>query len=459
MIKVTILPELVRLVEETRDSEIEMNSAFTVSHVRDLDATQVKPVIDYLLHPYEYGYWNFGGAWRYNAPIFIYLLAELGTLDELEGAAAHQGAPALMRQLSEEKKEELVHVTSRLSGLYFLFLSAKRSTDNQSLPKLHDKYSWIKRIDLEKFRSEFASSCDIFDRRIHNAKFKAGVGPRHRVLPAGCGLVNYSESPRTRGRISVASATKLPLQALCDFYNELEIISNSVIERVFSPDEKLFAPYFEFLNRVFSYVILDERANSFAQAFDYYVNLDYTHCISTLGLIAEDYLTRIYVTLLREQCTPGLTLGQLNDLLHKRVVEIVVPQKAGLKSVDAIYAKIASISESDDKLAHQAIYREFLSVIKEDRAYFSSKIEDLSKATSKVSPFPGSVKDNLTELLRFRNAASHNTRVPLGEFEALRTLYCLVSLVSWWQDFLTDNNWELEKKEILISAIEKTRKK
>jgi len=230
-------------------------------------------------------------------------------------------------------------------------------------------------------------------------------------------------------------------------------VENSKIERIFSPEEKLFSPYFEFLSGVFSYVILDERIEKFSQALDYYRASDFTHSISTLGLMAEDYLTRIYVTLLREQCAPGMTLGQLNHTLHKRIVDILQPPKGALRSVDDIFAEIGKLEDCDTSSSYKAIYRNLLSLIVDDRAFFGKRIDELKKDSPKISPFPPRIRDNITELLEFRNAASHNTRVPLGEFEAVRTLYCLVSVVNWWQEFLENTDWTNDRNKILSDAV------
>ena len=61
----------------------------------------------------------------------------------------------------------------------------------------------------------------------------------------------------------------------------------------------------------------------------------------------------------------------------------------------------------------------------------------------------GFFPENLNELLKWRNAASHNSRVPLGAHEADRTLYCLVSVITWWQQQLAKVDWTKSKIEVV----------
>jgi len=451
----SLIAKIISSVDQISERDVEIKSKSSIVQGKWLDPIQVEPIVSYLLRPYEHGYWSFGGEWMSSAPIFLYLLDELGTLRELENIPESKVPGFLARQLSVAKRMELIHVTSRLSALHFLFLAAKRDAEGDDLSVIHDRYSWIKRINLSRFREKFSSAYEIFESLVYYPGYKAGVGENNRLIIGANGLVNYSSYPSNGGKILLASAEKKSIEGLHAFYEASGVIQNSSIERIFSPEERLFYPYFDFLSGVFSYVIQDERAQNFSQALDYYRAEDFTHCISTLGLVAEDYLTRIYVTLLREQCLPGMTLGQLNEAIHKRIIEILQPAKDVLLNLDELYSRVNGLADNGAEVKDQkSIYRGLLNVIKEDRIFFNKRIDELTKNSPRISPFPCRVRDNIFELLRFRNAASHNTRVPLGEFEAVRTLYCLVSLVSWWQQCIVDTDWEKGREQIIAQVVE-----
>jgi hypothetical protein len=68
---------------------------------------------------------------------------------------------------------------------------------------------------------------------------------------------------------------------------------------------------------------------------------------------------------------------------------------------------------------------------------------------------PMRIRDNLNEVIRNRNAASHKTRVPLGNFEALRTLFCLTSFLIWWRHEKSTIDWSQDKLAALQSAIDR----
>ena len=96
-----------------------------------------------------------------------------------------------------------------------------------------------------------------------------------------------------------------------------------------------------------------------------------------------------------------------------------------------------------------------LNLVKSDRRYFLEKIESSTKAAKRISIFPDLLHENLMELIRNRNAASHKTRIPLGRFEALRTLYCLSAFALWWKEEKEGTDWSLDSLEILKAAVAK----
>jgi hypothetical protein len=178
------------------------------------------------------------------------------------------------------------------------------------------------------------------------------------------------------------------------------------------------------------------------------------------SVIAEDYLTQVYETYLREPCPKGHTLGQIYDLLHYEIRDLTAPSREELKTLDPLYEEIQQIQQNKLTDPNQVIYdrlsklmRELITTIRADRRYFNQRIDDLHNRNQRGSIFRSQLRENLTELIRYRNAASHKTRIPLGNYEAVRSLYCLTSFLIWWRRTRDSTNWSNDRVLILKDAL------
>ena len=262
------------------------------------------------------------------------------------------------------------------------------------------------------------------------------------------------------GRIVVLGTSAEVVTVLRDLLQGIGQIEQATVERVFSPEEELFQPYFSLMALAFGQLINDPRIKPLLkQAFTYFNEKDYIHCVANLGLVAEDYLTQVFETYLRLPCPKGLTLGQMYDQLHAAVKELFTPEKQELRQLDGVYEQITQLESSTGGQGQPAIVptvailREILNSLRSDRKHFSHRIDELHRRDQRLTVFPTRIRENLTELIRNRNAASHKTRVPLGEYEALRTLYCLTSFLLWWRREKELIDWSLDRRPILELAI------
>ena len=93
--------------------------------------------------------------------------------------------------------------------------------------------------------------------------------------------------------------------------------------------------------------------------------------------------------------------------------------------------------------------------IKEDKKHTMSTIEVLEKKRVTYSVFPKYLKENINELIRYRNATSHKSRIPIGNYEALRTVYCCITLLMWWINEKRSIIWKDTQDIILQNSIER----
>ncbi len=449
------IQRLVRSAENLAEREVELGTPKKRTPP-PLGKELAAPIVAYLLEPYETGYWELKATWNAASPLAKYLLDRLDTTGEIEkegdGGRASTSA-SVIRKLSDEKRAEFLRVTNRVSAISALFIAAKENEAGDPTPMVNEYDSWISEVDLEDLRTQFANAYSIFSQHIYFEGFNASFGSS-RPYRTKTGLLTLLSAPRESGSIHVVAMSRDELSTLRDFYRALGVISADTFQRIFAPDEALFRPYFNLVSSVLNHVIHDGHISRvFAQALAYYEDEDFQHCISSLGLIGEDYIQRVYTTLLREPLPGNHTLGQILERLGRRIDDCFPLPKLTHRNVNSAYDLIKALPATPDSATLSPALRELIQLIQDDRQYFDKRIDELSRPVHRRTVFPPKVADTLNELLKWRNAASHNSRIPLGAHEADRTLYCLVTLISWWQKQLASLDWTRSRVEIIEALI------
>lgn len=424
-----------------------------------LDSDFAEPIVRYLLSPYENGYWELKADWCVNSKFADFFLNELSDffgLSEIIEEANSVGFDELddiAKKMSEKQLEDFLKATTRLSPIFSIFRFYSLIKSNRTPKKLNEQQRWLESIDFEVLFSEFPEACNIFDSEIYFNRFQPNV-IFHRPIQTKSALLTFLEVPRIKRQLLVVCMNKKELNDLASFYKALGVIDDFSISRVFAPDEALFYPYFPLVSSVLNHTIDDKKmSHVFARALAYYEEQDFQHCISSLGLIAEDYLQRVYTTLLRESLPGGLTLGNILHQLNSKIDGIFKTNKSGPKDIEPLYTKIKNLPSPVLAATLQPLLRELVDVIKDDRKRFGELIDKISNPKPIKSIFPSKVNENINELLRWRNAASHNSRIALGAHEADRSLYCLISLIAWWQEQIASLDWDEEKVDIIQNIL------
>jgi len=76
-----------------------------------------------------------------------------------------------------------------------------------------------------------------------------------------------------------------------------------------------------------------------------------------------------------------------------------------------------------------------------------------SQKRESLSVFPSKIRDEMDELIMYRNAISHRSRIPIGSFEAVKSIYYISSLIIWWNDEKGLINWEEEPDKIIEEIV------
>jgi hypothetical protein len=250
-----------------------------------------------------------------------------------------------------------------------------------------------------------------------------------------------------------------PLRKLAEFFRNIGKISEYLIYPIYSPEEDVFELYFSFLELVrinlFEKGKIQDLIN---QSISIFNSENYPYCISTIGLIMEEQLTQIYETLFRSKCPQGLTLGELLDLIEKEVKnKFIINNPKKVMVIDDIYKRINDSLEqtSSDPLTKKdvlQIIRDILTLVKENHKEVLTKMKS-SQQKESLSIFPNKIRDEMDELIMFRNAISHRSRTPIGSFEAIKSIYYISSLMMWWNDEKKSINWDEESDRIIEGII------
>jgi hypothetical protein len=329
-------------------------------------------------------------------------------------------------------------------------------------------------IDLEKIKSDYLEAYTFFKDNIYFENFIPSIYGNEifRIKNGYLILFKNSEQDEIDNEIEddehsfghsevvMLSLDYQPLETMMAFLKILNRINGETIYPVFSPEEEVFAPYFVFLKPTYRSIIHKPNIRQkIAKSIEEYDESQNHQCINTIGLVFEEYLTEIYETCFRETCPKEKTLGELLDIIEKRTNEqfqeppIVKPDPRPLQK--KLNNLSPTLSDSEKVLELVTIIREMMIHTNTSSQYLESKISLVEKKPRGKTIFPRELRRNIDELIRNRNAVSHKTQVPIGNYEALRSIYCFITVVVWLNEVKNTVDWKQNKDQILLFLINK----
>ncbi len=431
-----------------------------------LRSEDIKVVLEYLKNPTKTGVWRLGANWLTDSGISQHIWQDFSPKLQKKGKEIVLESEGRSIRISPEKivefKSAIFHQVSFLLNL-FMYMQVNESKSAEEWQLNDATYrTIINNVDLEKLKEAFSDAYGYFKDNVYYQGFDPIIKPHAPYLTKN-GVLYTLDTAQVKDLVSYVSLHPDSLRELATFLSKVGKIADWRVMPVFSPEEEVFSPYFLFARLAYPNVINDSRLHPlFTKAFSEYEAQRFESSTSTLGLIGEDFLTQIYETLFRDPVPKGQTMGQLFDLVQSKTNKMFQKEPLQPPDIDSMYKAVNeqiartetdSVPTTDDALK---LLRQVITLIKEERTYGRELARESQKQTSVISVFPSRIKDNINELIRFRNAASHKSRVPLSDFEALRTLYCLISLVMWWHTELNIIDWNDDSKTIIKKLIERS---
>ena len=430
-----------------------------------MDNKDIEKICEYLENPTKSGIWHLKGKWDKKGGISKYIQDELDKeLKDKEEIQIQSGKRKIKINLKGEEIEDFLDNVNKMTFIFELF-TYFYYLENEPLESFSMHYdideTIIGIIDTKKLQQKYQDSYEYFKKNI----YFDGFGPRiitEEIIRIKEGFFIVTDSLQDSEQLSMMSINPSYLEKLEVFFTKLEKLSESSIIPIYSPEEKVFTPYFSLLGETYSHFIDYENIKRlFEKSIEEYRDGNYAYCVSTIGLIAEDYLTQIYETFYRDICPKGLTLGQIYDSIHNRIQQKFKAKSTPVPNIKPIYDKIKKLNDSDLEEPNNfnveilELLRETLTYIKEDKRNTKSIIESLEKKEMTYSIFPKYLRENINDLIRYRNATSHKSRIPIGNYEALRTVYCCITLLMWWDNEKKATNWKDDEEIILKDSIER----
>ena len=435
--------------------------------LHSLGPDEIDKICKYLENPTKIGIWVLKGKWKNYEGISEYIRSELiNEFKDKDEIKIQSGKRQISIDLKEKDKEEIFGRLDKMT-LYFDIFTYLYYLENEPLKSFyfyHTDETICEIIDTQKLKEEYNDAYEYFKTNIYFEGFESVVRI-DTITKIKDGLFILTDLTPETEKISITSMDSSNLEKINIFLSKLGKISDSKITPIFSPEEKVFSPYFSLLGVAYPNFIDEENIKSlFEKSINEYREGNYSYCVSTIGLIAEDYLTQIYESFYRDVCPKRLTLGQIFDLIHNKLKQSFQVKSNPVPDINPLYNKIEELLKIDSVDGNEIdISKEILKLNREIIHYFQNEkkythylIETHQKKKERnISIFPDYLIENVKELIQYRNATSHNSRIPIFNYEALRTVYCCITLVMWWINEYNKIDWEDDQETILKKSIER----
>jgi hypothetical protein len=425
--------------------------------LRDEDIAAVSA---YLENPFRAGLWRLSAKWLPSSGVSVRLWDEIS--NEISGkdvVTIRSGKRERRIRVSDSWRNEVRdQVENRVTFIMVLFSSLARqavgAAETERVIENHteEEQLILDLIDPRQIVASYNDALIFFQDNIWHEEFDAAT-VKNVLNRLKSGPFIMQKGPRDSAELVLISWQRQPLDAMGEFLSMIGKISDIELMPIFSPEEEVFAPYLDFLGMVADRLIKQNHlVPVVSKALSNFREGNYSDCVSSFGLAAEDLLTQIFETLFREQLTKGLTLGQLLDEINRRTAE-KMPRKEDVKpDLSAMYSEIRDAANHHDRDEKKVlnIMRNMLTSVIDSNKYILTKIDRFGKAERRASVFSDYLIQVVNEMIRYRNAASHRSRIPIGPYECNRSAYAFVVLHQWWSRQKKTINWNKSADEIVL---------
>ncbi|MBI3875808.1 MAG: hypothetical protein HY300_07585 [Verrucomicrobia bacterium] len=393
------------------------------ARLSDLKASEVQSVLQYLQNPVRCGLWTLRLEWKDYAGVSEFVWRSLENRFSAGDEVDIQAGKFTRRfKLTDESKRQFYQrVCGRLSFVFELFTCLVRMENpplemtepGEDLDLSGEDQIILQILDLHAVKNHFKAALEFFKQHIYHADFEPTLSGLSICRPKG-GFM-------------------------------------------------LLPSYFAFFRLAFPHIIKSDRlAPQFQKAFTEYENSEFANCVESLGLVAEDYLVQIYETIFRDACPKRVRLAQINDringLVRQRVQTTAAASPGSSPAIQWVSELLERVSpEATPESIKESLLslREAVGLLREERRP-ARPVTTPEREPRGPNIFPPNVADNLDELIGYCNDAADKYRVPIDSHEALRTMFCLITLILWWEAELQRIDWKRDADTILKGVVQRS---
>lgn len=430
---------------------------------------EMKDSISYLTNPTRKGVWCFECEWVFENPI-----STLAAESLKKSASIQPNNNQKPVELTEWQRDRLIKDAQRLSFIIKLFIKLlKRNQPTETLDEYLQNNSddedelVFSLFDMDGLVVQYSKALTYFKNNIYQEGFDGSMLPG-KLIKMKTGRVLSVTGPVDVLRASDSGFDGLkrvtsmahkpePLEKLGVFLGMIGCAKNSKHFAIFSPEEELLKPYVATVTDLLDVVAgTGTNFRLFKKMLSDYENKNYEGCISTGGLIAEECLTQVYETLSRSPVPQRMTLGALKQ----KIADITEPKRERNLTRNEVHTLLKShaATAADDHVLINASCKTLLDYMDSRHKKIDGRLKVIEEDTGGSKLFPLTVKLGIENIIRYRNAVSHKSVDTIGSFEALKSIYCSLSLVMWWDGQRRDIDWRKDKKEIIEQFIKSAQK-
>lgn len=437
----------------------------------ELTKDDIDDIVNYLHNPTKMGIWTLKAKWNPENSILRFIKSEM---DDFISKNETLSITLGKREISFDLKNPEILSEMNLDIQRFTFIlrlfvyihNTKMSDGEQSLDFLITDFSQddliiFEMLDLSKIEEQFIDSYHYFIDNIFYDKLQPIIW-KNEIFKFNKGNIILIQGV-TDGSIKIMSINYDSIKIIHSFLDSLNQISEGHIEAHFSPEEVVFDQYIPYLDAVYLKIIEYSLFRKLMQqGISEFKREMYSNCIGTIGIMAEDLLIQIYETLFREEVPKNLSIGQMYDQIRLNSKKKISEEISSTIELNDLFDETNSnleILKSQDNVQKETLMlmRKMLQYIKQQNEITKNMIKKkLSKEIS-TSVFPRKIQMNLNELIKYRNAISHKSRIPIGKYEATRTVFCVMALLIWWNNEKQLIEWQDSEEEIISKIIERNK--
>lgn len=446
-----------------------INSKWLVtSKGRGLNESEIDQIIAYLTDPTANGFWHLRAKWNPSNSISEYIEKEFDKyIKDHKEISITIGKSELKTDFVKDPKN-ISSVKDKLNNFSFIIKlfaymnTFEKEKESQLFYKSFLEPSDVLLLEILDFNSLQEKYHDVFKLFIDKIFYEGMVTEffSDGIFKLSSGNIIVE---REKEFISIISLDHDSIIAIREFLEKINQIDNIKLLRSFSPGELVFKPYIIFLKQIYAKIVEGQTLQKFIeQAISEFDNERYSSCISSIGIMSEDVLVEVYESLFREEANKSLTLGQLFDKIQKNSLDIISPKtKEELPSIRDLFQETNQLlkeanskPDAEIQLNTMKLIRKILQYIKDEDKSTKEIIARALNPEDRFSIFPIGVKNNFNELLKNRNAISHRSRIPIGSYEAIKTVYGVITLLLWWYKIKERIGWEGTKEEIIRNIVD-----